>query len=92
MLSIVSMTKVQQLLAVADSYRNQPQNDGLEEKTLSYRVFRDAGTFRRLRAGGDLTTRNWDMALQWFSDNWPDGAEWPAGVQRPAVSREGEAA
>jgi hypothetical protein len=86
------MSKVLQLLAVSDAFLAAPQHAGLEEKTVSYRVFRDAGTFRRLRSGGDLTTRNWDMALKWFSDNWPEGAMWPDGVPRPQPSSEGAAA
>lgn len=38
-----------------------------------------------------LTLRRADRALCWFSDHWPDGAQWPASVPRPAPSA-GEAA
>lgn len=30
--------------------------------------------------------------MKWFSDNWPDGAEWPADVARPALTASPEAA
>lgn len=33
-----------------------------------------------------ITVRTYDRATQWFSDNWPDGAEWPASIARPAPS------
>lgn len=32
-----------------------------------------------------LTLRTYDKVVNWFSANWPDGIEWPAGVQRPFI-------
>lgn len=31
-----------------------------------------------------FTARKYDQVMSWFSDNWPDGATWPEGVERPA--------
>lgn len=56
---------------------------GLSEATISTRLFRDGKGLSRIRAGGDIGTRRLRRALEWFSANWPEGAEWPAGVPRP---------
>lgn len=56
---------------------------GLEEKTLSWRMFNDSGRIELIRAGGDLGTRKRDKALQWMATRWPADAVWPEGVERP---------
>jgi hypothetical protein len=33
-----------------------------------------------------FTVRKYDEVMRWFSENWPDGAEWPASVPRPLVN------
>ena len=38
--------------------------------------------FKRLKAGR-VTIRRAGAALQWFSDHWPAGLEWPADIPRP---------
>ena len=49
-----------------------------------------AGDFyARLQRGHDLTTRRAARVAQWFSDNWPDGVDWPRGIPRPASSGAG---
>lgn len=35
------------------------------------------------RDGKTFTARKYDEVLGWFSQNWPDGAEWPDGLARP---------
>lgn len=30
-----------------------------------------------------FTARKYDEVLAWFSRNWPDGTEWPHGIERP---------
>ena len=43
-----------------------------------------AGDFySRLKRGRDVTTRRAARVVQWLSDHWPDGAEWPADSPRP---------
>lgn len=39
--------------------------------------------FDRVGAGASFTVRKYDEVMGWFSANWPEGAEWPAGVPRP---------
>jgi len=77
------MNARQQLLACADRYAEALD---LEQKTASWRIFGDQKKLAALQAGGDLYTGRLEAAMQWLSDNWPDGAEWPAGVARPSVS------
>ncbi len=48
--------------------------------------------YTRLRDGGSCTIRLYGRVLQWFSDNWPEGAEWPLGVPRPAPASEAKEA
>ena len=49
--------------------------------------------YARLRDGGSCTIKLYRRVLQWFSDNWPEGVEWPPDVPRPAPASEtGEAA
>jgi hypothetical protein len=60
----------------------------LEPSTIWMRAVGDARFMRRISAGSGFTVRTYDRALNWFSDNWPCGAEWPAGVARPVVQSE----
>lgn len=36
--------------------------------------------------GGDIGTERFEAAMRWLSENWPEGAEWPASVPRPQSS------
>lgn len=56
---------------------------GREPSAVATRIFNDGKRWGVLSRGGDLNTRTYEAAMQWLSDNWPDGAEWPAGVARP---------
>jgi len=61
--------------------------------TVSSRVFADSKKFAAMKdAGADLTLARAGSALQWFADNWPDGATWPADIERPAPTSSGAAA
>lgn len=51
--------------------------------TVGHRAAGDGRFFERLETGKTLTLRKYDEAMQWFSDHWPAGADWPAGVPRP---------
>jgi hypothetical protein len=57
---------------------------GLSRSRVSTIVFNSGMVLDRLTAGRDLTTGNYERAMQWFSDNWPEGAVWPADVPRPS--------
>lgn len=50
----------------------------------------DRNRFKRVFDGFDIKTADHDSSMQWFSDNWPDGAEWPVDVVRPDVSAKQE--
>ncbi|UXN64444.1 hypothetical protein N8E89_00715 [Phyllobacterium sp. A18/5-2] len=76
------MINLQHLLDVAVAYRKA---EGIEDKTISNRVFADAKKLTALRCGADITITRFNDALMWFSANWPDGAEWPSAVPRPVT-------
>lgn len=70
------------LIIVADAYAHAV---GVEEKTVSSRVFSDSKKLTAMRAGGDITVGRFNAAMVWFSANWPEGANWPKDVERPAA-------
>jgi bifunctional DNA-binding transcriptional regulator/antitoxin component of YhaV-PrlF toxin-antitoxin module len=74
------------LLRVVDAFAAVT---GKSDSTISSRLFDDGKKIAALRGGGDITLGRYHAALRWFSENWPDGAEWPADVQRPAPNRTG---
>lgn len=54
---------------------------------VSALVFGNGGKLPAVLYGNaDVTTRSWERAMAWFSGNWPDGVEWPAGVPRPEIA------
>jgi hypothetical protein len=86
------MSGIDQLLTLARAYGAAM---GLEPSTVSWRVFGDTKKLAAIESGADIQVRRYERAVQWFSDNWPDGADWPAGVERPTGTAEepvGEAA
>lgn len=79
-----------QLITVADLYCNARN---LSRSRVSTIVFNAGLALDRIASGRDLNTGNWERAMRWFSENWPDGAEWPASIDRPPQSStSGEAA
>lgn len=77
------MLQIAHLLSLADEYQRV---DPVEDKTLSSRVFDDGKKLTALRSDKDITVSRFNAAVQWFSDNWPEGAEWPKGIARPKVA------
>lgn len=77
-----------QIIELADLYC---ETTGRTRSAVSKRVFNDGKILDKLAAGGDLTTTRHQMALRWFSENWPSGTRWPKGITRPPVT-EGAAA
>lgn len=80
------MTAITDLLRLTGSFCGA---QGIAESTLSTRLFFDGKRIGSIRAGGDVGARRLERAVQWLSDNWPDGAEWPEDVPRPCVSPPG---
>lgn len=78
------MLDIEHLLAVADAYKVAL---GLEDVTVSHRLFSDSKKLGALRQGADITLGRFNASLLWFSAHWPEGADWPAHVARPFVDR-----
>lgn len=74
------MTHLDALFLLVESYR---ASQNIAEATLSTRLFSDGKRLGAIRAGSDVGVRRLDAAINWFSANWPEGAEWPAAVPRP---------
>ena len=68
------MTPTEQLLALSERYCALR---GISEQTASGIIFKDSRTFQRVKAGGSLTVRNFERAVSWFKDHWPEGADRP---------------
>lgn len=77
------MLNIEHLIKVADEYGRAAN---VEDKTVSSRVFQDSKKLGAIRAGSDITVGRYNGALGWFSANWPDGADWPHDVPRPAAA------
>lgn len=67
------------LITVADAYAKARK---LSRARVSTIVFNAGLALDRIAAGKDLTTGNWERAMRWFHENWPEGAEWPRSVER----------
>lgn len=76
----MNSTSRERLLAVARAYA---EARGLSLTTVSFQAANDGKILGRIASGRDITTRTYDDMMGWFSDRWPDGARWPAGVDRP---------
>jgi hypothetical protein len=76
------MTEIKHLLAVADAFKLAT---GLEDVTLSHRLFSDSKKLGALRQGADITVGRFNASMVWLSANWPEDAVWPKDVVRPVV-------
>ncbi|MDO8912325.1 MAG: hypothetical protein Q8N10_03445 [Phenylobacterium sp.] len=74
------MSAIDQLLELTAEYRRA---SGIDTKTLSWRVFGDSKKLGAIVDGADIQTKRLERAVQWLSSNWPEGATWPKGVNRP---------
>lgn len=77
------MNMCAQILRVSDCYCAAV---GIGRKRVSTIVMNRGSKFDDIADGADLSTRTFERAMQWFSDNWPAAAEWPEGVPRPAIT------
>ena len=77
------MNAIHHLLQLVDAYRAARQ---LSDARVSTLVFNDGSKVKTLREGRDIGVRTAMRAVQWFSDNWPEGAEWPEDVERPLTA------
>jgi hypothetical protein len=72
----------EQLLGIADRFVEL--GGAASISVVGHRIWNDSRTLIRIRDGSDITTGNYERAMQYFSDNWPERKAWPAGVRRPA--------
>jgi hypothetical protein len=77
------MMEISHLLALFDEYQRATT---FADSTISTKVFNDGKKLTSLRADKDISTKRFNIAMQWFSDNWPENAVWPAEVPRPRVA------
>jgi hypothetical protein len=78
------MTPIEQILSAASAFAAAKE---LSESRVSTLVFNDGKRLKDLRENDrDIGTKIFARAMQWFSDNWPEGAAWPEGVARPGPS------
>ncbi|MDX1134339.1 hypothetical protein GOL33_28395 [Sinorhizobium medicae] len=80
------MTLREQLILVSDEFGRAR---GIGRQRVSTIVLNRGSTLDLLAQGrSDLDTGTFERAMIWFSENWPEGAEWPAGVPRPVFQTE----
>jgi hypothetical protein len=79
------MSEIDHLLVVADVYKRAL---GLEDITVSHRLFGDSKKLGALRRGADITVGRFNASMHWFSANWPADAVWPQHVARPFVGHD----
>lgn len=73
------MSSIANLLAVARAYGAAT---GLELSQVSWRVMGDTKKLGALEQGADIQVGRFERTMQWFSDNWPESATWPEGIER----------
>lgn len=76
------ISDIDRLLAVFDAYCAAVE---LAPATVSARLLGRGGRIAELREGGDMGSRTIHALLVKFSQSWPEGAEWPANVERPSA-------
>lgn len=76
------MSAIEDLLELSRAYI---QAAGVEPSTLSSRMFNDGKKLAAIEAGRDIQVMRYERAMQWLSDNWPEGADWPRSIPRPPV-------
>lgn len=78
------MSAIGPFLAVVDAFCAARE---ISEARASTLILNGGSRIGSIRAGrSDIGTRRLEEAMQWLADNWPEGAEWPAGVPRPPKS------
>jgi hypothetical protein len=81
------MSGIEQLLTVARRYASI---ENIPLSTVSSRALNDGKKLAALESGFDITVGRLELALLWFSDNWPSG-DWPSDVPRPLRAEIAEA-
>jgi hypothetical protein len=74
----------EKLLLVSDTYCKAVE---LSDARVSTLLFNAGRKIFFLKNGTDLSTGNWERAMQWFSDRWPARTKWPTNVKRPRARK-----
>ena len=82
------MREINRILTVADRYARARR---ILPSTLGRLVTGSATFFDRLEEGR-VTIRRAEAAIQWFSDHWIAGLEWPPDIPRPEPAHQREEA
>lgn len=61
---------------------------GLRSSTISLYIFNRGTIIPHLKKGGNITVRNYEKAIFWFSDHWPENEQWPDFIKRPSRKEE----
>ncbi len=77
----------QDLINLAQRYA---QATGTSLSRVGTLATQDHKFFRRLESSS-CSLKRANVAVRWFSDNWPANAAWPAGLRRPTPTWEIEA-
>jgi hypothetical protein len=77
------MNAISSFISLIDAYRAAR---GVSDARVSTLVFNDGGRIAQIRSGGDIGTRRLQRAIEWFSENWPHDAMWPADLPLPVPS------
>lgn len=80
------MVDIEQFFTLVAAYA---EHTGLAEATISKRLFNDQKRIAMLRddEDRDVGIRKVAKAVEWLSENWPQGKPWPKGIPRPEVKR-----
>lgn len=76
------MNMISRLLILSSEYCNDKR---IVFSTLSSLIFNDGKTLSRLKNGSTITVRNYEHAVGWLSDHWPEDKQWPDFIERPNV-------
>jgi hypothetical protein len=67
-------------MRAADAYGNAR---GISRARLSTLLFNSGHKLDQVFGGADVTTGTFERVMLWLHENWPQGAAWPKGVNRP---------
>lgn len=74
------MNMISKLLTLSSEYC---ENKKIVFPTLSSLIFSNSHTLSRLKSGSTITVRNYEHAVGWLSDHWPEDKQWPDFIERP---------
>lgn len=57
---------------------------GVRDSSVSHKIVGKGDFFAKLQQGSIPKVDTYEKLLQKFSDHWPEGADWPADIPRPA--------